>query len=230
MTPREALLARVAEAVLSRADATAGRADAGVPYALRVAIDGMTGTGKTTFRGELAVALRAAGRAVVEASGDDFHHPREHRYRQGRGSARGYYEDAYAYGELAERLLRPLGPGGTGLARLRYHDLETDAILDDEPAVAVPPGVVLVVDGSFLQRPELDGLWDLVILLTASREVSAARQVLRDGAPADAGDPYHARYFGAYDLYVAERDPATRADIVIDNEDVTAPILAEPLA
>lgn len=217
-SPREAVLARVVAAVVAAADATPG-------HPCRVAVDGMTGTGKTTFRGELAAALRAAGREVVEASGDDFHHPREIRYRQGRGSAQGYYEDAYAYGGLASRLLAPLGPGGDGRVRLKYHDLETDAILDDEPVVDVGAGAVLVVDGSFLQRPELDGLWDLVIVLTASRAASAARQVVRDGAPSDPADAYHARYFGAYDLYVAERNPVGRADIVVDNEDVAAPVI-----
>ena len=224
MGTRDQVIGRLADALLQR---SVERGPAGGSQ--RVANDGMTGTGKTTMRGELAAALRAAGREVVEASGDDFHHPKAHRYRQGRASARGYYEDAYAYGELAERLLRPLGPGGDGRVRLRYHDLGTDAILDDEPAVTVPPGAVLVVDGSFLQRSELDGLWDVVIVLTASREASAARQVLRDGAPDDPDDPYHARYFGAYDLYVAERDPLGRADIVIDNEQVQAPRVVKGL-
>ena len=58
---------------------------AAVDHPVRVAIDGMTGVGKTTLRGELADALRAVGRQVTEASADDFHHQRERRYAQGRG-------------------------------------------------------------------------------------------------------------------------------------------------
>jgi len=190
-------------------------APAGRP--VRVAIDGMTGVGKTTLRGLIARELRASGREVVEASGDDFHHQREHRYRQGRGSARGYYEDAYDYGALGDKLLAPLGPGGSREVRVRHHDLESDAVLTEEPLVRLGEEVVLVVDGSFLQRPELEGLWDWVILVEAPRAVSALRQVARDGAPEDPNHPYHARYFGGYDVYVAERSPRARADVIVTN-------------
>lgn len=177
----------------------------------------MTGVGKTTLRALVARHLRDAGREVAEASGDDFHHRRDHRYRQGRGSPRGYYEDAYDYVALASKLLRPLGPGGSREVCLRHHDLESDAMLTSEPLVRLGNEVTLVVDGSFLQRPELDGLWDWVILVEASRAVSAARQVERDGAPADPDHPYHARYFDAYDIYVAERSPHARADVNVTN-------------
>lgn len=193
----------------------------GIPAAtgrpVRVAIDGMTGVGKTTLRRLVARELRAGGREVIEASGDDFHHQRARRYAQGRRSARGYYEDAYDYVALGDKLLRPLGPGGSREVRLRHHDLDSDALLDSEPVVCVGENVTLVVDGSFLQRPELDGLWDWVIVVEASRAESAARQVARDGAPADPADPYHSRYFGGYDAYVAERNPVARADVNVTN-------------
>lgn len=185
---------------------------------VRVAIDGMTGVGKTTLRGLVARDLRDAGREVAEASGDDFHHQQVVRYGQGRRSTRGYYGDAYDYRAMAAKLLAPLGPGGSRLVQLRHHDLESDALLTSEPSVRLGDEVTLVVDGSFLQRPELDGLWDWVILVEASKAVSALRQVARDGAPADPDHPYHARYFGAYDIYVAERSPSERADVNVTND------------
>jgi len=185
---------------------------------VRVAIDGMTGVGKTTLRGLVARELRDAGREVVEASGDDFHHQQAVRYRQGRRSARGYYEDAYDYHAMAAKLLVPLGPGGSREVRLRHHDLESDALLTSEPPIRLGDAVTLLVDGSFLQRPELDGLWDWVVLVEASREVSAFRQVARDGAPAEPDHPYHARYFDAYDIYVAEREPRAHADVNVTND------------
>ena len=218
MTARGELIAAVAASVPT---------PAGSP--VRVAIDGMTGAGKTTFAQELADALRALGADVTTASGDDFHHQREVRYRQGRGSTRGYFEDAYDYGAMAGKLLVPLAPGGSRQVRLRHHDLETDAILDDEPVVTLGADAVLVVEGSFLQRPEVAPHWDFVILLEATREVSALRQVARDGAPADPHDPYHARYFGAYDIYVAELSPRDGADVIIDNTDLAAPLLLRGL-
>jgi len=197
---------------------------------VRVAIDGMTGVGKSTFIQELADALRALGAKVATASGDDFHHQREVRYRQGRHSARGYFEDAYDYQAMADKLLAPLAPGGSREVRLRHHDLVSDAILVDEPVMTVDADAVLLVEGSFLQRPEAAPHWDFVILLEATREASALRQVTRDGAPADPEDPYHARYFGAYDIYVDQMRPRDRADVVIDNTDLDAPVLLRALA
>lgn len=190
---------------------------------VRVGVDGMTGVGKTTFRSELADALRAMGRNVTEASGDDFHHPRARRYAQGRASAVGYFEDAYDYGALAAKLLEPLGPGGSRRVQLRHHDLVSDEILADEPPVMLGSDVTLVVDGSFLSRPEAAAHWDFVVLLEAPRDVSAARQSLRDGAPTDPDHPYHRRYFGGYDAYLAECAPVERADVVVDNTDLAAP-------
>ena len=212
MTPRATVLAALAALV---------PVPAGSP--VRVGIDGMTGVGKTTFRSELADALRALGREVTEASADDFHHQRERRYRQGRGSARGYFEDAYDYEALAQKLLIPLGPGGDRQVRLRHHDLETDALLSDEPTVRVAVNAVVVVDGSFLQRPESAAHWDWVIFVEATREASAERQVVRDGAPADREHPYHARYFGGYDIYQERLDPRSSANVVLDNTDLGHP-------
>ncbi len=46
-------------------------------HPLRVGIDGITASGKTTFAAELVRAVRDRGRPVVEVSFDDYHHPRE---------------------------------------------------------------------------------------------------------------------------------------------------------
>ena len=93
--------------------------------------------------------------------------------------------------------------------RLRHHDLETDALLSDEPSVALDLDSVVVVDGSSCSGQKAAPHWDWVIFVEATREASAARQVVRDGAPADPSDPYHARYFGGYDIYQERLDPAS---------------------
>ena len=59
------------------------------------------------------------------------------------------------------------GAAGPGAAyRRRWHDLATDAYVDETPDT-VPEHGVLVVDGVFAQRPELDGIWDLVVYVDA---------------------------------------------------------------
>ncbi len=57
--------------------------------AMRVAVDGVDGAGKTVFADQLGDVLTAAGRPVIRASVDNFHRPRTERYRRGRDSPSG---------------------------------------------------------------------------------------------------------------------------------------------
>jgi uridine kinase len=66
----------------------------------RVAVDGVTASGKST----LADEVTRQGRTVIRM--DDFHHLRQHRYRQGKVSARGYDDDAYDFESLSSNVLK----------------------------------------------------------------------------------------------------------------------------
>lgn len=168
--------ARVLRQVVDRLDA----ARPGHP--LRVAVDGVTAAGKTTLAGELATLSRERGRPAIHLSLDGFHRPRVERHRQGRDSAVGYYQDAYA---------------------------------------------VLLVDGTFLQRPQLRPLWDEVVYVETAMDVALARAVARDadllGGPQEAERLYRLRYHAACAMYLADVDPAGRATVVLGNDDLDAP-------
>lgn len=218
MGAREDVLTTVAETIAAY--------DVGHP--LRVGIDGVCGVGKTTFATDLAAVLRASGRAAYHLDSDGFHHPREVRYRQGRESARGYYEDAYDLDALAERVLRRLGPGGSREYATRVHDLVTDRSVPDEVAVAEPSSIVLFAC-TFIQRGALRDLWDVVVHLDADVHAATERGVARD-APALGGESaaraaYDARYMAACRIYLEEERPRERADIVIDYDDPLNPRL-----
>lgn len=202
------------------ADLAASIADRrGGDRALRVGIDGRCGAGKSTLARDLVARLRADGVPATHLDSDGFHHVRAVRYRQGRESARGYYEDAYDLVALAERVLRPLGPDGDGVYAARVHDLATDAVIADETAMAVP-GEVVVFDCTFLQRGALRDLWDVVVWLELDRELALGRGIARDadalGGVEAARAAYETRYMAACDLYVAEERPAARADVVLE--------------
>src|SRR5215831_9800930 len=79
------------------------------PGRLRVAVDGLTGAGKTSFGHELAAALRRLGRPTMRASMDDFKHPRHHAREHGydRVSGEGYYRNAYDFRSARDLLLEP---------------------------------------------------------------------------------------------------------------------------
>jgi uridine kinase len=195
--------------------------------AVRVAVDGVDGSGKSVFADQLAGVLRDQGRLVVRASVDDFHHPRVQRYRRGRSSPSGFWLDSFDYERLRDDLLDPLGPDGSRRYRTAVHDLDTDQHLD-LPWVVGPPGLVLVLDGLFLHRDELHDLWELSVFLDVPFDVTAARMAARDGTNPD---PRHAsmrRYVDAQRTYFESCSPAKRANVVIDNSDWDRPVIRVP--
>jgi uridine kinase len=214
---RRAVLGHVADAIIARGD---------VRF---VAVDGTDGAGKTCFATELAHELRRRERPVIRASVDGFHHPRAVRYRRGRSSPLGFYEDSYDYAALERALLAPLRRGGNGWYRLAVHDVDIDAVIERDEEEA-PPDAILVLDGIFLHRDELRDAWDYSIFLDVPFDVSIPRGAARDAGDSarDAGDadPTSAanhRYVEGQRIYVARAQPHTRASIVIDNTDLTNP-------
>ncbi len=133
---------------------------------LKVGIDGRCAAGKTTLADELGRVLRAGGCVVLRPSVDGFHHPRARRYRQGEFSALGYYEDAFDYEALAERLLAPLsGAKFPALCRQVSFDLRAE-LPAEEPAVSVDANTILLFDGIFVFRSRINAYWDYRIWST----------------------------------------------------------------
>lgn len=191
---------------------------------VRVAVDGTDGAGKTWFADELAAVLRDAGRTVLRASVDGFHHPRAHRYRRGRSSPEGFFLDSYDLDAFRSVLLDPLGPDHVGPRRVRtaVRDVTTDTD-PGTPWQTVDDATVLLVDGIFLQRDELAGAWDAAVWLEVPFAETYARMAVRDGCPPDPDDPVNTRYREGQRLYLARCAPAERAHVVVDNADVARP-------
>lgn len=194
---------------------------------LLVVVDGPDGVGKTHFADELAELLAGRGRRVVRASVDSFHHPREHRHALGR-TPEAVWSRHFDYHALRRELLDPWLAGPDTAYRRAWHDVTTDEHVDPAPE-PVPSRGVLVVDGIFAQRPELEHAWDLVVLLDAPPEVTVARLAARDGSPADPEHPDQRRYLDAQRIYRRTCAPHAHADLVVDNTDLAAPrLVTEP--
>jgi uridine kinase len=194
----------------------------------RVAVDGITACGKSTLARELALAVDELGRPTIHLSMDGYHHPREHRHRKGQLSAEGYYEDAYDFRAFVDRVLLPLGSGGDLHYQGRIIDLASNEAANDALLLA-PIDAVLIVDGSFLQRPEISGHWDQRIFVNTSFGVALARGIARDasalGGEAETKIAYESRYHAAARLYINQVHPAEGATIVIDNDNLEHPQL-----
>ncbi|HET6533023.1 MAG TPA: uridylate kinase [Actinoplanes sp.] len=181
-------------------------------HPVRVCVDGPSAAGKTTLANRLAEELRGrTGRAVIRAELDYFMKMVEDRNAYPYDSPESYYLDAWDYPGIRSRLLEPLGPGGNR----RYL-----AALGADERVA-PDDAILLADGVFLQRPELDPYWDLRIYLHIGAAESLRRGVVRDqawmGGPVEAERRYRTKYLPGEQRYQAEVRPRERAHIVIDN-------------
>ncbi|MFL6077125.1 MAG: uridine kinase [Mycobacteriales bacterium] len=187
-----------------------------------VAVDGPDGSGKSIFGDELASAVRALDRPVVRVSLDDFHNVQAVRYRQGRESPEGFWQDSFNYLRFHSDVLQPFAAGGSRRYRPAAHDLASDTVLEPGPRTA-EPGTVLIVDGLFLHRDEAVGAWDLSVFLDVPSEVTARWMALRDGTNPDPQHPSMRRYVEAQRLYFKACSPHQRADILIDNGDLPAP-------
>jgi uridine kinase len=199
-----------------------------VPHPVRVAIDGPDAAGKTVLADEMAPLIERAGRPVVRASIDGFHNPRAQRWARGAESPEGYYFDSFDYRALRESLLKPLGAGGNRRIRRRVFDFRTD-----EPAYSrletAPREAVLLFDGVFLLRQELDGLWDFSLFVDAPFRETLQRAAIRDaamfGSEATVIRRYAARYVPGQQIYYETERPQSRASVVMDNADPDRPKL-----
>ena len=192
----------------------------------RVAIDGVDGSGKTMLADELVEPLRRARREVIRASVDGFHNPRAVRYVRGADSPEGYFLDSFDSAALRRELLDPLGPGGSGCFRTAVFDYRTDRAVESPPRAAALDAVLLF-DGVFLARSELEGCWDLTIWLDVPFEVTVERAIARDerngGDAAVTRGKYEHRYVPGQRLYLKECRPRDRAHIVVDNSALDRP-------
>lgn len=199
-------------------------------HPVRVALDGVDGAGKTTLADELADAVIVRGHPCIRASIDGFHRPRADRYRRGRSSPEGYYEDSFDLDAFRRELLEPLGPDGNRRYRVAVFDHRSDAHVSLPVAVASRDAIALV-DGLFLLRPELADHWDLAIFLSVGPERGAGRALRRDRdlTAEDAAALYRTRYLPAQRHYLRGVGPHERADVVVLNDDPEHPeVLIRP--
>jgi uridine kinase len=167
----------------------------------RIGVDGVDGAGKTSLAEEIAQLLTKRARPCVRVSLDFFERPPAERHARGELSAEGYYLDSF------------------DVERLRAHVL----------SIGGPPELVVVVDGVFLQRPELADLWDATVWVEADLEVAAGRAFERDLPRIDSLDQererYRCRYLPAQRRYVEEQRPRERATFVLLNTGLDKPEL-----
>ena len=196
-----------------------------------ICIDGIDGSGKSFFAKEFCNFIRRQNKKAILCSVDNFHNPKEERYKKGKDSPDGFYLDSYNYSRFKNNLLEPFKKGqGNYLEGIYDVSSESQIPFTLKP---VPENAILVVEGIFLQRPELISYWDLKIYLDVDFEVSLARNIKRAkdlakiGTIEDIKRRYKARYMPGQKLYFQDAKPSITADIVINNNDFKTPYILQ---
>lgn len=188
-----------------------------------VALDGFDGAGKSHLAGELVALAGNDLRPIISLSIDGFHHPRAQRLAAGSGSE-GFYRGSYRYDAFRACVVDAVRAGNPVTPAV--WDVAADRPVDVEPLV-IPSDAIVLVDGIFLQRPELADAWDATVWVDAPFEVSVPRGNARfpGDHDNDPSTPANQRYVGGQRLYLAEADPRTRSTWVLDNTDLERPAL-----
>lgn len=181
-----------------------------------IGIDGLGGAGKTTISAQISDTLADRGIPVTLLHIDDFIHPRCVRYRDDIPEWKCYYDLQWNYTPFLE-LLSAFRRDGTYCGMVSLYNKDEDSY--DSQEIHIPENGVLLVEGVFLQRPELSSVFDAVIYLDVPESVRLSRVLQRDGYIGDADairQKYENRYFPAERFYVETCKPEECADFLVE--------------
>jgi uridine kinase len=168
-----------------------------------VGIDGCGGAGKSRLATEVRAALASRGRDISVVQMDDFYFPSASRNGILALDAIG---SAFDWRRLRDQVLVPLRGGQP--ARYQRYDWPSDEHAEWHD---VPHGIV-IVEGVYSTRVELEQFYDLTVWVECTRPIRLARGIERDGETWRR--KWEEEWMPAEDRYVKEQSPHTRADLV----------------
>ncbi|WP_047375441.1 kinase [Exiguobacterium sp. ZOR0005] len=176
-----------------------------------VAIDGLSGAGKTTLVNQLRGIVPNESNFHI----DDFIVERFRRYGTGEPEAMEYYALQWDVDLLVETLFKPLQEGQATLT-LPYYDRDRDEVINR--TVEIAPNALVLIEGIFLLRDEWRSYFDYVVYLDCPREVRYERVLQRDtyiGDMAERLAKYKRRYWPGEAHYLETVNPKVKADQII---------------
>ena len=181
-----------------------------------IGIDGLGGAGKSTISEELYRYYAGKNKHVTVFHIDDFIHPKCIRYNDGFPEWECYYNLQWRYDYFLETIAGPLKKNGSLNDTVEFYNKEEDKY--DQKAVRIADGSVVITEGIFLQREELNNAFDFVVYIDVPEEERLNRVLKRDGYIGTADDikaKYERRYFPAERYYAEKYAPDKSADYVI---------------
>lgn len=168
---------------------------------LVIGIDGCGGSGKSTFADKMKEVLPN----ITIVHNDDFYFPssqiiKKHPTQKPVGAD-------FDWKRLLNQVLEPISQGREG--QYQRYDWETDSLAECH---TVPVGGIVVVEGIYTIRQELENKYDIKIWIDCPREIRLSRGIKRDGE--DARELWEDNWMISEDIYLEEQKPFQRADLV----------------
>lgn len=181
-----------------------------------IGIDGLGGAGKSTVSEEICRIFSEDGVHITILHIDDFIHPRAVRYSDRMAEWECYYYLQWRYDYLIDEIIKPIRSGAPFHKKIELYDKDNDSyILADTD---IPVGSIVIIEGIFLQREELENLFNHMIFIDVPEEIRLKRVLERDGYIGDKeqiAEKYNSRYFPAERYYCENCSPARKASLVI---------------
>lgn len=186
-----------------------------------IAIDGLDGSGKSTFARHLTAALAEVGETAVVFRVDDFRQPVA--WTTPEREADLYYETYYDLAQC-ESCLRAF-VGGEERIAIPIYDIVAEKVTGTRE-VALTGATVAIVEGVFPLRIPQAAAGVLIYLDATEVEIRRrilARDLHKGRTAEEIARRIDRRYVPSQHRYLREFQPRERAAIVIDNEDPSAP-------
>lgn len=196
-----------------------------------IGIDGIDGCGKTTFADAFQAYGQKKGIQIHRLSIDGFHNPKDHRYKQGELSPAGYYEDSFNYEFLKAKVFLPIQIMVSEHIKIPSSCFNFMANNHNEQEIIINKDDLILFDGVFLYRKEINDFWNFRIFIEADFETILNRVTTRkrDLEYFKTEDllltKYHKRYIPGQKIYLRTVSPELKADVIIDNNDYCNPYI-----
>ncbi len=193
-----------------------------------ITVDGIDGSGKSTFAHRLVPEFKGMGRQPVVVRVDDFRVPLD--WTQG-DEAMLYYLRYFDLVSLA-RVIREFAGGIGELSIPTFDGLAGTRGLPRRIPLGERP--VLIIEGVFIRRIPVGAVAALHLYLDAPPEVARQRLIRRDTGRGRPGEEVERRldrrYVPGQQRYHDECGPRDRAGVIIDNADHAHPRLRRSAA
>ena len=181
-----------------------------------IGIDGLGGAGKSKISEQICEYFNENQYHTVLLHIDDFINIKKVRYNDAYSDWQCYYDIQWRYDYFALSVIDKIKTSAISSVDVELYDKDKDTYYIQN--YSIEKKTIVIVEGIFLQRKELCGIFDFMIYIDIPEDIRLKRVLMRDtymGNQQQIKDKYENRYFPAEHKYINDYHPADYVDYVI---------------